>query len=268
MDYQVLTNLKIVVPSILTIILFGLVVNWGIGKLFNELELISNKIAQKIVPWLSKFRLSIIILEFAFLAFSILFLIVMCKAKYWAFIPYVIYSFINSAILITLRKQTPKQASFFDLAGIRNKKFHNENYFFSRLGYFGKNGFSLIILLVLIQIIFRFLLLLEWPISVYYIAYIVFPLYVNFWIYFDKLKFNEDKIIVNLRRLIAYFFLVAYGFFNGYQKVISFFIDNEAVDEYSLFFSISSVIFIALDRFTKALANDYKEFYNKKSNEL
>lgn len=265
MTNQVLTNPIMVIPFIVVLTLFGLVLNWGIGKIFYKLDLISNKIAQKAVPFLAKFQFSILISELLFSALSILLLIALYKAKIWAFIPYITYSFINSAILYNLRKQISKPISFFDLCQDKIKRLYNKNYFINRLGYFFENGSSLIVLLVVLQITFQLFLIFEWPTNVYYIAYITLPLYVNFWIYFDKFRFSQDKDLVNIRRLIAYSFLVAYGFFNGYENFISFFTGNQRLDEYSLFFSISTVTFIAFERFTKALADDFKEFCLRKS---
>lgn len=265
MNYEVLTNIKVVVSAIFAIIVFGVLLNWGISNLFNKLEAISNEISHKIFPRFAYFKFSIIILEFAFLIISaVLFYIVIFKAEFWAIIFYIIYIFINSAIL---RKLTGKQVSFFNLAYEKIKILYEKIYFINRILYFLKNSSGLITLLVMLQITLQFFILLKWPVSVYYLAYIVIPLYVNFWIYFDKFKFNKDKTIVNTRRIISYFFLVIYGFFNGYQIFISFFTNNQTLDEYSLLFSISSVIFISLDRFTKALADDYEEFSHKKNTE-
>lgn len=259
MSNQIFSNLLIIVLTILSLSIIAFLLYWILRMLFKIMDICSEKIISRFGVWLSRHRWSILSLEVLLLIGLILTVLVFFKGIIWPLIIYTVITVVGGNILNYLRKNSNNPISLL----IFSKKIRKDSYLISRLSLLLENGLSFFYLLLTLELTLLFFAKLNWPISTYYFAFIVLPIYFNIWIYVSKFKLNRDKNMVNQRRMISYFILVVYVLFDCYQEFLGF-LNVQVTDVYSIFFSISSVVFIAIDRFTKALVDDYEKYKSEK----
>lgn len=164
-----------------------------------------------------------------------------------------------SLIISYVRKE---RENMFSLLNSIYTNINTNNYFINRIVLLLKKGSGIIILFLAYEFTIIIFTQLEWPISIQYIAFISLPIYLNIWIYFStSFKLNKDEI-VNLKRIIVYFFLSVYVLFDCYSKFYSIIVYNNSpkLDLENLFLYITSVTFIGLERVIKSIIDDYKNF--------
>lgn len=231
-------------------------------KVFNVIEKLANNFALILGPRI-KHRWSRPLLELILLlSVPVMLFLIPVEYRDLALPIYSIFIFLIGAINQYIRKELPESFSILEFI---SNKINTKNYFVNRFSLVINQGDSILFLLAAITITLTFLIELKWPDFIYYGLILIIPLYTNVWIYFTyKLSFNKDEEQISIRRLIAYFLLVIFVCNDTYIKFFQFFFEKDnKPDEVHFLLYIGSIIFIALDRFLKALIDDYNEFENQ-----
>lgn len=141
-----------------------------------------------------------------------------------------------------------------------------KNYFFYSIRSLFIETLDLIYTVGLALYFTYFILILRWPMPMYYFIFIALPLYLNFWIYlsvlpFLKLRFRIDENVINIRKFIAYCLLAVLILSDNYSKFENVILGGEMkLDGKSLFLLSSSVVFAALERVFKAGIDHYQSY--------
>ena len=264
MDNVIKKNLIVVGLTIVSLIIGVLALKIGLDYAFKVLEKSSDAFATRIVPRLRKYKHTRVILELLFLIVGALFLVINGTGSRFYVVPiFIIYIFINTSVIYHLNKKSPEMFSLLTWIADRT---NTKNYFINRLGLFLNQGASILFLLAALQVTYSFFAQLQWPNPFYYVAYLALPLYLNLWIYITyKARIRRDEDVINIRRLIAYLCLTIYTFVDGYIRFESYFGVSKPQTEpsFNFFLLISSLIFIGLERFLKALTDDYRSYIKR-----
>ncbi|MCF8011871.1 MAG: hypothetical protein K9L17_08975 [Clostridiales bacterium] len=257
----IIKNLIVIAITLVVCSLLIFMAKKVIDRIFNLSDKIGNFLTQKLSARLKKNRWNRACLEILFLIATLLLMFIsFTQFRYIALVFYAILVLILGSLIKYIREESPDSLSILQLL---SNKVNKKNYFINRLILMLEQCDSILLLIGAIVVTLSFIIQLKWPNSVYYGAVLVVPLYVNMWIYFTlRLKFRKEQSIVNIRRLIAYLSLLVLVVMDSYMKFYYYFFEKEHYKKDGTFFLlyIASIIFIAIDRFLKALIEDYKKF--------
>jgi hypothetical protein len=251
----------IVILTLAALALIGFGTKFLLDKgIFPALEKGTSLIAKRL-----KWKYWVVFLEILFTITTIcsltLFFMIKEFVDYIAIIYFILILSI-SVLIYQLREQEPEYTSLFSKI---KDNFNTENYFFSRIDLFFKYclDLSLIVMLVLT---YTFIIELEWPTYVYFIGFLVLPIYSNIWIYFTVRGKLRDNDVISIRRGFAYFLLSLYAVYQAYILFLNVFFQKsiELTNENNLILYIAAFVFIAIEQVLKAFTDDYIQYKNDK----
>jgi hypothetical protein len=153
-----------------------------------------------------------------------------------------------------LRKTSTEYFSIFDWA---RKNINPKGYIASRVYLIFEQIQGILTIMAALVLTYSFLYL-HWPLPVYYLAFLALPVYMNSWIYFTwKLKFNDNDVIINIRRIISYSLLATLLLHVYFLKFINASLDTDVESKYFILLG-GGVIFTAIDRVAKTILDDYR----------
>lgn len=173
-----------------------------------------------------------------------------------------LYVSLGNSIALEYRRIYPERLT---LAHFLEKPDFHRVYVFSRLFLLIRELITFFTPMTFITIFLIMLTYFEWPLWVYFFQYLVFPIILNVWVYFLYLKKSKGTTErANIRRTISYLLALSFSIIEGYSRFCSLHgIPFPISYDNFTFFSISSLIFIALDRLLKAVTEDYEKFQAK-----
>lgn len=259
----IFNNLLIVLGSLILFsgasILFIKIAGLAFDKALPYLERVCKYISLKIASrFKSKYRMLIEELIFSLSVLMFAYLIALNKIFVILIFPFAFYCMIVGSIMATFKKQNIYYVSIFEwFINLFNK--HKEKYLVNRISVFLKELFAAYILLVAILLSYILFLALKWPEEWYFILFLIFPFYSNFWVYFTyKIKLR-DEMQINIRRIIMYLAVIIIVLIDAYQKYLTFF--KIAEQNFTYFWlNTCAVLFIGIERLLKALSDDYWKY--------
>jgi len=252
-------NFIVVVLTLALLAVMGFSLKFLLDKgLFPSIEKISTFMAQRL-----KWRYWVISLEILFIigliCSFILFIVKNEMSEYILFVYFIFVLFI-SGLIYQLKKLTPNCLSIFE-----KMSFNMNNYFFSRVNLFLEHCVDMSLISILV-ITYSFIIELKWPTYVYFVGFLVLPIYINVWIYFTKKGELRNTEITSIRRAFAYFLLVIYAIYQANILFMNVFLEKNLtiLDESNLILYVAAFVFIAIERLLKALTDDYIRYKNDK----
>lgn len=212
-----------------------------------------------------KWKYWVILLEILFVVVSLCSLIIAIIATEVSqnilFFAYFIFILFISQLIYELRKISPDCVSLFN----RISKFNFDNYFFSRVKLFFEHCLDMTLISILI-ITYTFIIELDWPTYVYFIGFLILPIYTNLWIYFTRKGRLRAIEIITIRRALVYFLLAVYAIYQAYILFINEFLEEtlKLTDADNLILYIAVFVFIAIERLLKAFTDDYTSYKKEK----
>lgn len=236
---------------------FNVLMNKG---LFPYTEKVSLMVANKL-----KWEYWVLLLEILFIVVSLCSLIITIikteVSQNILFFIYFIFILFISQLIYELRKNPLGYVSIFD----RISKMNFDNYFFSRVKLFFEHCLDMSLICILV-ITYTFIIELKWPTYVYFLGFLVLPIYTNIWIYFTRKGRLRVTEIISIRRAFVYFLIAVYAIYQAYILFINEFLEKTLTltDEDNLILYIAVFVFIAIERLLKAFTDDYTSYKNGK----
>lgn len=176
---------------------------------------------------------------------------------------------VSSAVIQEYKRLNPQYVSSIG-KGLRRidigKKF-NSNYLLNRLWLLMGQSLDLFKSLMILQISFICLIVLQWSPNFYFLSLCFIPLYANYWVYFVKvLTPNNNSEGVFIRRAFMYLILMALVIFEVFKRYQGYLIEVPYTPSIDVFLLTGSgILYIALDRVLKEILGDYLKFKNERT---
>lgn len=159
-----------------------------------------------------------------------------------------------------LRKTSTDYFSFLDWA---RKSINHKGYIVSRVHLIFEQMQGILTIMAALALTYSFVRL-HWPLHIYYLAFLALPVYMNAWIYFTwRLNFNNNDVVINIRRIISYSLLAMLLLHIYFLKFINANFDMDMERKYFILLG-GSVIFTAIERVLKAILDDYRNHLKNK----
>ena len=121
------------------------------------------------------------------------------------------------------------------------------------------------LLIALISALATLIVDLDLPNSIYLMSFFVPPIVLNIWIYFNTI--GQERI-TNVRRFLIYLSLFILVFVSEYQRFYDFVYlhENSDLTFQKIFLVTVSGLFVAGDRISKIIVDDYKTYRSENPN--
>lgn len=224
------------------------------AHVFIWIESVSKRLLELVLGY-RRPRYLIFLLEVLY-AIIFLWFLLLSPQKLPYFLLFALITFIWGSCVHFLRKTSTE---FFSIVDWVRKNINPKGYIASRLYLVFEQMQGLLTIMAALVLTYSFLYL-HWPLPVYYLAFLALPVYMNAWIYFTwKLKFNDNDVIINIRRIISYSLLAMLLLHIYFLKFINTSLDADVESKYFILVG-GGVIFTAIDRVAKTILDDYRNY--------
>ena len=251
-------SITIVLATLLSLGVSAYIFSKVFDRVFVWIESVSKRLVEAVLGY-RRPRYLILLLEVVYVIIALWFLLFSPQGLFY-FLLFTLFTIIWGSGVHLLRKTSTDYLSILDWA---RKNINPKGYIASRVYLVFEQMQGVLTIMAALVLTYSFLRL-HWPMPVYYLALLALPVYMNAWIYFTwKLKFKENDIVINIRRIISYSLLAILLLHIYFLKFINAALETDVESKYFLLLG-GGVIFSAIDRVAKTILDDYRNYIKNK----